>query len=75
VVKEKIVQAKRYIGKKDTANNHYEWEYYALNFSLYLDKDWVFEHGTKYKIKTDDKKGLIILEPIEGTEDDRVESD
>lgn len=63
MVKEKIVKARRYIGKKEVNDNHYEWEYYLITTSIYLDKDWIHTHGDTYILRKDEEKGIIILEP------------
>jgi len=64
MVKEKILEAKKYTGKKEKHEKVYTWEYYVLNSSIYLTKAWVEKFGAKYKMVIDDRKGTIIIEPL-----------
>ena len=66
MVKEKLVLVKKYQGKKEIKGKTYDWEYYVLNLSLYLPKDWVTNWGTKYKLKADENRGVIVIEPYHG---------
>lgn len=64
MVREKVIEARKYTGKREKNEKLYTWKYHVLNVSVYLTKDWVERHGTKYRMLIDDLKGTILIEPL-----------
>ena len=60
----RIIEAKKFIGKKVVKGKLYEYEYYTLPLNLYLSKYMVRLHGTRYVINVDEDKGIITISAI-----------
>jgi len=66
MIKERIVEAKRLIGKKTVNGKEYVFEYYSLPLNLYIPKAWVEKYGSKFYLKVDEEKGIITIQQIRG---------
>ncbi|MEJ2771956.1 MULTISPECIES: hypothetical protein [Stygiolobus] len=64
-MKERVVEAKRLVGKKTVRGKTYEYEYYTLPLNLYIPKSMVEKHGTKFMLQVDEENGTIIIKPTE----------
>ncbi|WP_369609655.1 hypothetical protein [Sulfurisphaera javensis] len=65
-MKERVVEAKRLVGKKTVRGKTYEYEYYTLPLNLYIPKSMIEKHGTKYILQVDEDSGTITIKPTEG---------
>ncbi|BAK54432.1 MULTISPECIES: hypothetical protein [Sulfolobaceae] len=64
-MKERVVEAKRLVGKKTVRGKTYEYEYYTLPLNLYIPKSMIEKHGTKYLLQVDEESGTITIKPTE----------
>jgi len=65
LMKERVVEVKRLVGKKTVRGKTYEYEYYTLPLNLYIPKSMVEKHGTKYYLQVDEENGIITIKPTE----------
>jgi len=65
LMKERVVEAKRLVGKKTVRGKTYEYEYFTLPLNLYIPKSMVEKHGTKYYLHYDEETGTITIKPTE----------
>ncbi|BFI74349.1 hypothetical protein Stok01_01111 [Sulfurisphaera tokodaii] len=65
LMKERVVEAKRLVGKKTVRGKTYEYEYYTLPLNLYIPKSMIEKHGTKYLLQVDEESGTITIKPTE----------
>ena len=63
MIKERVVDAKRLVGKKTVNGKTYTYEYYTLSLNLYIPKSWVTKYGTKYYLQVDEENGIITIKP------------
>ncbi len=63
LMKEREVEAKRLVGKKNVRGKVYEYEYYTLPLNLYLPKSMVEKFGKKYMLQVDEDSGTITIKP------------
>ncbi|EHP68268.1 hypothetical protein MetMK1DRAFT_00026910 [Metallosphaera yellowstonensis MK1] len=63
LMKEREVEAKRLIGKKQVRGKIYEYEYYTLPLNLYIPKSMVEKFGVKYMLQVDEDTGTITIKP------------
>ena len=63
-MKERVVEIKRLIGKKEKNYRVYEYEYYTLPLNIYIPKSMVEKHGTKYLLQFDEENGIITIRPL-----------
>ncbi|QKQ99254.1 hypothetical protein GWK48_01560 [Metallosphaera tengchongensis] len=65
-MKEREVEAKRLVGKKQVRGKVYEYEYYTLPLNLYIPKSMVEKFGKKYTLQVDEDTGTITIKPRNG---------
>jgi len=63
MMKEREVEAKKLVGKKNVKGRSYEYQYYTLPLNLYLPKSVVEKFGTKFILQIDEDNGTIIIKP------------
>ncbi|MCG3108078.1 hypothetical protein L3N51_00359 [Metallosphaera sp. J1] len=62
-MKEREVEAKRLVGKKQVRGKVYEYEYYTLPLNLYIPKSMVEKFGKRYMLQVDEDTGTITIKP------------
>jgi len=62
-MKERVVEAKKIIGKKVVNGKVYEYEYYTLPLNIYIPKSVVERFGTKFIVRIDEESGTITILP------------
>ncbi|BCS94070.1 MAG: hypothetical protein MjAS7_2678 [Metallosphaera javensis (ex Sakai et al. 2022)] len=63
LMKEREVEAKRLVGKKQVRGKVYEYEYYTLPLNLYIPKSMVEKFGKRYMLQVDEDTGTITIKP------------
>lgn len=63
-MKERIVHAKKLVGKKRTKEKTYDYVYFTLPLNLYLPKSMVEKYGTEYLLTFDEDAGTITIRPV-----------
>lgn len=64
MIKERIVEARKMIGKKIVKDKEYSYEYYILPLELYIPKEIIQRFGTKFYLQFNEETGKITIEPL-----------
>ncbi|MGC9105852.1 MAG: hypothetical protein ACP5HQ_05465 [Thermoprotei archaeon] len=62
-MKERIVEARRIVGKKTVNGKVYEYDYYTLPLNLYIPKSVIERYGTRFVVRFDEVSGTITILP------------
>ncbi len=63
IMKERIVEARRIVGKKTVNGKVYEYDYYTLPLNLYIPKSVIERYGTRFVVRFDEVSGTITILP------------
>ena len=62
-MRERVVEAKKLIGRKTVNGKVYEYEYYTLPLNLYIPKTVIEKYGRKFIVRFDEVSGIITIIP------------